>query len=202
MSENAVPANAGSGNNEEEFELLAAPPAAADLSGELKARAGAGISKVTLALLGTILAVGGFVGGIAVGKANGSSSSSSASKSTNAANPGPGGSTRSRGQFGQNGGRGTLTGTLQSVSGTTLTILDPTGKTVTVDTNDQTTVTIGKTGALSDLATGSQVTVLGTPESSGKITARSVLSGISGLGFGGGRGTRTPSPSSSATPTG
>lgn len=205
-------AGTGSGNssNNEGFELLSTAPSAPDISGQLKPRSGAGLPKVTLALVGTVLAVGGFVGGIAVGK----SSADSSSKNTNPAAAGAAG--RARGQFGtggqtggttggQNGGQngqfgrgGTVTGTVTAVNGTTMTITDAAGKTVTVDTDGQTTVTIGKTAALSDLTNGEQVTVIGTPDSSGKITARSVLSGISNFGFPGGRGNRTPSPGASS----
>ncbi|NUR57642.1 MAG: hypothetical protein HOV87_02880 [Catenulispora sp.] len=208
MSENQGDQGAGTGGSNGsadggEFELLSAPPTAPDISGQLKARpAGAGLPKVTLALIGVVLAVGGFVGGIAVGKSNADSKQTT---NTTAA----GGSTRTRGGFGggQNGGTGqngqfgrggTVTGTVTAVNGTTLTVTDSSGKQVTVDTNGQTTVTIGKTGALSDLANGSTVTVVGTPDSSGKITARTVLSGISNFGFPGGRGNRTPSPSASS----
>ena len=52
--------------------------------------------------------------------------------------------------------------------------------------------------SVSDLTTGSQVTVLGTPDSSGNITARSVVSGLSGFGFGGRGGNRTPGAASSS----
>ncbi|GAA1951205.1 DUF5666 domain-containing protein [Catenulispora subtropica] len=207
MSENEGAKPAGTGNNEE-FELLSSAPSAPDISGQLKPRGGAGLPKVTLALAGTVLAVGGFVGGIAVGKSNADSSG----KSTNPAAAGT--TARARGQFGANGGQtggaaggqngqfgrgGTVVGTVTAVDGSTLTVTDSTGKQVTVDTNGQTTVTIGKTGTVSDLANGSQVTVIGTPDGSGKITARSVLSGITNFGgFGGGRGSRTPAPNASS----
>lgn len=188
----------------EEFELLSAPPTAPDISGQLKARGGAGLPKVTLALIGVVLAVGGFVGGIAVGKSNADSG-----KTTNTANPAGAGRTRGGFTGGQNGGTGgqngqfgrggTVVGTVTAVNGSTLTVTDNTGKQVTVDTTGQTTITIGKTGALSDLTTGSPVTVIGTPDGSGTITARSVLSGITNFGFPGGRGNRSPAPSASSS---
>lgn len=194
MSEN--PGGQAAGTNEE-FELLSTAPSAPDISGQLKpARngGGAGLPKVTLGLIGAVLLAGGFVGGIAVGKHNSSSTSSNAS---------PGGGTRTRGGYpgygGANGGtgggtgnRGGVTGTVTAVNGSTITVTDRTGKSVTVDTSPQTTVTIGKSGAVSDLTTGSQVTVIGTTDSSGTVTARSVVSGITGLGFGGRGGNRTP----------
>ncbi|NUR59536.1 MAG: hypothetical protein HOV87_12845 [Catenulispora sp.] len=209
MSENQSehqPENRAGTPDNGEFELLSAPPTAPDISGQLKARSGGGLPKVTLALIGVVLAVGGFVGGIAVGKSNADSK-----KSANTTNAGSTG--RSRGGFtgGQNGGAGTtggqngqfgrggtVTGTVTAVNGSTLTVTDNTGKQVTVDTTGQTTITIGKTGALSDLANGAQVTVIGTPDGSGTITARSVLSGIPNFGFPGGRGNRTPSSSASS----
>ena len=215
MSENQSGQNSQNGQNgpstggtsdDSEFELLSAPPTAPDISGQLAARPAAGLPKVTLALIGVVLAVGGFVGGIAVGK-----SSADSKSTTNTA--APGGTTRTRGGFtgGQNGGQsggtaggqftrgGTVTGTVTAVNGSTLTVTDTTGKQVTVDTTGQTTVTIGKTGALSDLANGAEVTVIGTPDGSGKITARSVLSGISNFGFPGGRGNRAPSSAASSS---
>lgn len=210
--ENSGGQGAGSNaDNNAEFELLSTAPSAADISGQLKpARAGGGgIPKVTLGLIGAVLLAGGFVGGIAVGKHNSSSSTSSST----AAN-----GTRARGGYGgnfggaggtggANGGAaggtgaargGAVTGTVTAVNGTTITITDSTGKTVTVDTSPQTTVTIGKSGAVSDLATGSQVTVIGTPDGSGTITARSVVSGITGFGFGGRGGNRTPGSTASS----
>lgn len=206
MSENPGSQPAANSDNNAEFDLLSQAPSAPDISGQLKpARTGGGgIPKVTLGLIGAVLLAGGFVGGIAVGK---HSSSSSSAKTNTAA-----GTNRARGGFsggyggfgggtgGATGGTGgtggtrggAVTGTVSAVSGTTITITDSTGKSVTVDTSPQTTVTIGKTGTVADLTTGSQVTVLGTPDSSGTITARSVVSGITGFGFGGRGGNRTP----------
>jgi len=193
-------------NNNAEFELLSQAPSAPDISGQLKpARSGGGggIPKVTLGLIGAVLLAGGFVGGIAVGKHN--SSSTSTSNTAAGANRARGSYTGGFGTGGATGGTGgtggtgtggarggAVTGTVSAVSGTTITITDSTGKSVTVNTSPQTTVTIGKTGTVADLTTGSQVTVLGTPDSSGNITARSVVSGITGLGFGGRGGNRTP----------
>jgi ABC-type Fe3+-hydroxamate transport system substrate-binding protein len=219
MSENPENKVGPAADNSEEFELLSTPPPAPDISGQLKpARSGggAGLPKVTLGLIGAVLLAGGFVGGIAVGKHNSSSSSSKT-----AATPGGGTRSRGGfgggygGGFGGGTGGGTagttggatgganggatggarggaVTGTVSAVNGSTITVTDSTGKTVTVTTSPQTTVTIGKTGAVSDLATGSQVTVLGTPDSSGNITARSVVSGLTGFGFGGRGGNGTP----------
>jgi hypothetical protein len=181
----------------DEFELLSTPPTAPDISGDLKARKGAGPSLVTLSLVGVVLAVGGFVGGVAGGQSHASSSSTSAAGAPS--------STRSRGQFGgQNGAAGaraggTVTGTVQKIDGSTITVVDATGKVTTVDTSDQTTVTVGKPGTVADLATGAQITVIGTPGSNGVITARSVLSGVSLTGLGGNRAPRTPTPSASPT---
>ena len=193
-------------NNNAEFELLSQAPSAPDISGQLKpARSGGGggIPKVTLGLIGAVLLAGGFVGGIAVGKHNSSSSSTNTAAGANRTRTGgygggfgTGGATGGTGGTGGTGTGGTrggaVTGTVSAVSGTTITITDSTGKSVTVNTSPQTTVTIGKTGTVADLTTGSQVTVLGTPDSSGNITARSVVSGITGLGFGGRGGNRTP----------
>jgi ABC-type Fe3+-hydroxamate transport system substrate-binding protein len=208
MSENT---GGQAANNNEEFELLSTAPSSPDISGQLKpARGGGGLPKVTLGLIGAVLLAGGFVGGIAVGKHNSSSTSSSTAT--------PGSGQRSRGGFGGGngganggangggfgGGRGGVSGTVTAVNGSTITVTDSTGKSVTVDTSPQTTVTIGKTGAVSDLTAGQQVTVIGTTDSGGTVTARSVVSGFTGLGFGRGGGNRTPSgaPSSSGASNG
>jgi hypothetical protein len=199
----------GESPNPSEFELLNSPPTAPDISGELKPKKGNGLGTPVLSLIGVVLLVGGFVGGIAVGK------NSSSGKTTPAA---AAGANRSRGGFGgypggasggaaggANGGGGfarggTVVGTVESVNGNTITIKDNTGKTTTVTVDGTTTITIGKTGGVSDLPAGTEVTVLGTPDSSGGVTARSILSGITG-GFGGfgGRGAR---PSTAPTDNG
>lgn len=201
----STPKNTGGESpNPSEFELLNSPPTAPDISGELKAKKGGGLGTPTLSLIGVVLLVGGFVGGIAVGKSSSSSSKTgtSAAAGTNRTRgggfggyPGATGGTGG-GTGGATGGggfsrAGLVSGTVESVNGDTLTIKDSTGKTVTVTTDGTTTITIGKTGALTDLPAGSQVTVQGTPDASGNITARTILSGITG-GFGGfgGRGAR------------
>ena len=192
MSEPTTPDPA---NESAEFELLSTPPTAPDISGDLAARKNAGPSLVTLSLIGVALAVGGFAGGVAVGKSHAKTTTTAVASAPNA--------TRARGQFGgqfgQNGGRGgTVTGTVQKVDGNTITVVDATGKVTTVDTGDQTTVTVGKPGTVADLVTGAQVTVIGTPGVNGTITARTVLSGVSLGGFGGNRPGRTPSATPSA----
>lgn len=191
MTQPTTPDPSGTPGNPAEFELLAAPPGSPDLSAELKARKGSGPSTVTLSLIGVVLLVGGFVGGIAVGKHSSSSTTSAAGSPT---------AQRSRGGFtgGQNGGPsgarggfgGGVTGTVQKVDGDTITIVDANGKVTTVTTTTQTTVTIGKTATVTDLAPGTQITVIGTTGSDGTVTARSVLSGISLNVLGGARGNR------------
>jgi hypothetical protein len=200
MSQPTAPEPARDGSDE--FELLSTPPTSADISGELKARKSTGTPLVTLSLVGVVLAVGGFIGGVAVGKSHASASKSSAAA-------GAPSSTRSRGQFGgQNGGQsgapagtrgGTVTGTVQKIDGTTITVVDATGKVTKVTTSDQTTITVGKPGTVADLSTGAQVTVVGTPGSDGVVTARSVLSGVSLGGLGGARTGRTPGATPSPT---
>ena len=67
-------------------------------------------------------------------------------------------------------GRGTL-GTLKSVNGNTLTLTTMQGSDVTVDVNDSTSIQKTIAGTISDLQQGESVTVMGTQDASGNITA-------------------------------
>jgi hypothetical protein len=143
------------------------------------------------------LVVGGFLGGVQVEKHYGST----ATATNAAARRGGTGFTRGEGfgggGFGFGGGTGTgaagggassaptapagaagantTTGTVKLVDGTTLYVQLASSDIVTVDTNAATKVLIGKaTGKLSSLTTGEKVTVTGSADSAGTVTAKTV----------------------------
>ena len=125
----------------------------------------------------------------------------------------PAGSTGARGgRIG--GGNGFVGGTIMSKDDTGITIKLATPPGATADNtnnagskivfiNDKTQVGKFSTGSAADLVVGDTVTVTGTPNTDGSVTAQMVQirpAGMTGGGFGGGRGqgggqgTGTPNP--------
>jgi hypothetical protein len=80
-------------------------------------------------------------------------------------------------------------GTVKSIAGTTLTVTQADGTAKTVNTNGSTAVSVLKAVSISDLTTGQAVTVRGTTNSDGTVTASNVVEGLGGFGrgFGGGQ---------------
>ncbi len=160
------------------------------------------------------LAGGGFAAGVTVGRATGPEASPSASPSAAAGG-------RVTGRLGQ-GGAGALGG--QAVNGRILSVNDgsitievrqpgaqgasPTvsSQIVLVGSSTRIVKTVETDIKLGDLKPNDQVTVLGTTDASGNVSATAIVAGgnaLQGLlgGQGGSRGTRIPaSPSPSARP--
>jgi ABC-type Fe3+-hydroxamate transport system substrate-binding protein len=115
-----------------------------------------------------------------------------ASPSTGAgAGAGAGGAGAGGGGF---GGRGTI-GTVSSLNGSTLTLKDAQGNSVTVNLQPTTTVTKTVAGSTGDLTQGVTVTVAGQRTADGTVTATSVTIVPAGTALGGGRGAPAASPS-------
>jgi len=130
--------------------------------------AGSGINKGTLALAGLVLVGGGFLGGYLVGGQGAGGQE------------GPGGMVM-RGE-GPGGGPGitpaNLTmGTIQSISGNTITVKTESGDTVKVAISDGTSVEINKEGSVKDLTKGDNVVVNGQRDGD-TIDAEDVHSGM------------------------
>ena len=143
---------------------------------------------------GIVLAVVGFGAGYAVANAT---SSPSTATGGGGQGFGPGASGRPRGGFG-----GTTTGTVGSISADQMTIATGSGGSKIVLLTPTTTVTevTSATKAVTDIASGTNVTVIGTANPDGSVTATSVVIGDLG-GFGrGGRGGDNGSPSPSTAP--
>ena len=130
--------------------------------------AGPGINKGTLALASVVLAGGGFLGGYLAG-------------GQGAGGPeGPGGMVM-RGE-GPGGGPGIMPanltmGTIQSISGNTITIKTESGDTVKAKISDGTIVEVTKDGSIKDLTKGDNVVVNGQRDGD-TIDAEDVHSGM------------------------
>ncbi|MGW5349442.1 hypothetical protein ACWERV_02840 [Streptomyces sp. NPDC004031] len=193
-------------------DILAEQPDARDISAELAAPPRRALPWLTLALSACIVAAGAFIGGVYVEKhhAKGSSSGNPFAAAGNArsgagATAGTGGRGFGFGGTGTSAGTGTGTGqgagggltfgTVKLVDGDTIYLTDAQGNTVKVTTSGSTKVTESKEGKVSDLKAGQTVTVRGTTDSSGNLSATTVTEGATlptgfggGFGFGGGGG--------------
>lgn len=166
------------------LDTLDADPFDDDLGAELAKRAPRGApTRATLALGGAVLVVAGFLGGVVVQKNYGATPAASSPagglgnfaggfagrgnpSASAAAGTGGGGG-------GQRGGNAT-TGTVKFVDGTTLYLTTADGETITVKTSGTTTVRTQQTTALTDLPVGATVTIQGTTDANGVVTATQV----------------------------
>lgn len=134
---------------------------------------GLGVTKATLILGGALLAGAGFLGGYLVGDHSlGSDSPGDFSMRGNGPGGGPGG-----GGPGMTRPANLTIGTIESISGTTLTVKTDSGDTVKVKIGDATTVRINKEGSAADLTKGDNVVVDGQRDGD-TVTADNVSSGM------------------------
>jgi hypothetical protein len=176
-------------------DILAEPPDARDIAGELAAPPRRKLPWLTLALCGGVVAALAFAGGALVEKNNVQNNASSAANAFAslrggagaAGGAGAGGATRTGGGTGTGtGGAGApTTGTVKLVDGTTVYLTDSSGNVVKVTTGKSTKVNVTKTGKVSDLQPGQSVTVLGSTDKSGDLAATTVTEGGSPFGGGG-----------------
>jgi hypothetical protein len=126
-------------------------------------------------VLATVAALAiGLFGGILIG--HGTASTPAQGDRARVAGAAPGGI---------GGPSGDLTaGTITGIDGDRITLKLADGSSVTVTSNSDTTVTTSKKSSVSDLAKGDAVTVSGTKESDGTVSATSVREGESGFGGG------------------
>lgn len=125
-------------------------------------------TRITAALGGLLMVVGGFAGGIEVEKQWGASSTTATGPAGGFTGGFPGG--------GQPGGTATTgtTGTVQKVDGTTIYVQTADGTVVTVKTDSGTAVSTATDGQLADVKAGQSVTVQGATGTDGSVTATSV----------------------------
>jgi Cu/Ag efflux protein CusF len=144
-----------------------------DLEERVAALAPRPVTRTTLALVGLVVLVAGFLGGVLVQKSFGRTTGS-----TNATTnfPGAGAFTGQNSQ-GRTAAQNITTGTVKLVDGTTVYITLSNGDIVTVRTSNRTTVAARQTVTLKDLKVGQAVSVEGSAGTDGTITATSVTAG-------------------------
>jgi hypothetical protein len=157
-----------------------------DLREELAVQPRAGLSKLTLALAAGVVLVAGIIIGIQAGKLSGGSAGTAAALQQRPAGvqQAPPGYGARQGGFAQRMGGGGTIGTVKKVEGGKIYVKTMDGATVTVTTDEQTTVQIAKPGKVSDLQKGSTITVRGRQGDDGSLTAASITQG--GQAFQGG----------------
>jgi hypothetical protein len=157
---------------------LAVDPFDDDLADQLAAMAPRRMtSRTTLALGGLVLVVAGFIGGVLVQRG------AAPATPAGAVNGGQGfggaglGGANGAGQGGAGtgtGARAAATGTIKLVDGSTIYLTTSTGEIVTVKTSTGTTVRLEQAGSVKELPAGATVTVTGTTDAEGIVTATQV----------------------------
>ena len=168
------------------------------------------LSPVPLAMLGILLILCGFIGGVLVEKGQTSSSSSTGAgaglASRFAALRGGGtGATGSSGTSAFAPGAGATAGSVSFLSGSTLYVTTSEGNTVKVNTSAGTTVTKTVKAEVKGIHPGETVTVTGPTGASGAVTAESIRVGAGGGGLAalfGGAGSSPRGGSSSSSKSG
>ena len=171
-------------------DILAEPPDARDIAAELAAPPRRKMPWLTLLLAGGVIAAGSFAGGALVEKNNGSSSGAGGAAAAFAKlRSGSGsGSTGGFGGFSRGGsgtgtgtgtgaGGGATSGTIKLIDGNTIYVTNSSGNIVKITAGSSTSVSIASNGTVSQLQPGQTVTVRGTTDSSGNVTATSVTEG-------------------------
>jgi hypothetical protein len=166
-------------------QVLAQPVVIGDLNAELKQNK-RGVNKVTLGLIGAVLLVASFFGGIATHAALAKPATQNPAASGNrpfgnGQFPGGNGTGRNgtgngTGANGNGGFRGTA-GTIDHVDGTDVYVKTQDGRTVKVTTTDSTQVRITQQGKVTDLKQGQTVIVQGTTGTDGSVSAQAITEG-------------------------
>ena len=147
----------------------------------------------TVLLLAILIAAGGLWGGAALQRSHGSTATSSAASPFAALRGGGANDLSGLGGTGALGGA--TTGTVTSVSGSTLYVTNSSGNLVKVTVGPSATVSRNAKSSLGALQVGDTVVVQGSKASDGSVSATSVsstaagiTSGFPGFGAGGGAG--------------
>jgi hypothetical protein len=120
--------------------------------------------KIIWAVVGVIVLVGVFFGGVSYGKGQTASSASTSGAAAYA-----GARTRGAGGFG-----GATVGQIISEDSTSITVAIPSGGSKIVFLDSTTPITKQASGKISDLTIGTNVSVLGTANTDGSVSAQSI----------------------------
>ncbi|MGW3622208.1 DUF5666 domain-containing protein [Streptomyces sp. NPDC000880] len=180
---------------EQPEDVLADPPDMRDISAELNAPPRRKLPWPALLLSSAVIAALAFTGGVLVEKGQSSGSSGPGGAPAGGAAGGRPGGAQGGGAGGQAsgagsasaGGSGMTVGTVKVIDGSTIYVSDPQGAIIKVTTGESTQVSRSASGKVSDLKPGQTVTVRGSQNSSGDITATTVTEG-GAMGGGGGGG--------------
>jgi hypothetical protein len=167
--------------------MIQQPTAPDGLAGELLARRRKRLPMLTLVLIVLAAAAAAFIGGIEANKHWGKSSTSSSGipSAAAAAFAGRGfpGATSSRaggGGFPGFGSANATTGTVTLIKGTTLYVTNAAGNTVLVKTSARSRVSKSVSGSVKTIHPGDSVTVTGSQNKDGSVSARQVTVGGGG----------------------
>jgi hypothetical protein len=154
------------------------------LAGELLARRRKRLPLLTLALIVLAAAAAAFIGGIEAqkhwGKSNSSSSglpSAAAAAFASRGFPSGTSSAAGAGAFPGFGGANATTGTVTLIKGATLYVTNAAGNTVLVKTSARSRVSKSVSGSVKTIHPGDSVTVTGSQNKDGSISARQVTIG-------------------------
>jgi Cu/Ag efflux protein CusF len=145
-----------------------------DLTERVTALAPRPVTRTTLALVGLVVLVSGFVAGILVQQSYGQPAPTAAANNFPANLPAGGAFPGQAGQGRGNQSASATTGTVKLVDGTTVYLTLANGDVATVRTSDTTAVAVRQSAALKDLKVGQTVTVQGAAGTDGIISATSV----------------------------
>jgi hypothetical protein len=206
MSESSETEESGNGQDADGLlDVLSRPLDNGDgLTAALTRRPRAKLPSLTVVLVVVVVASAGFIGGIMVGKHYGSSGSGSlasrfgafaAAGASPSASTGSGSRTGFGGAGGGFGGAGgaaggsaggnATVGTIKLIDGSTVYVQTSAGDIVQVATSSGTKVTVSSTVPVKDLQPGETVTVQGSKNSSGGVSATSISQTSLGAGLGG-----------------
>jgi hypothetical protein len=152
------------------------------LAAELLARRRKRLPMLTLALIVLAAAAAAFIGGIEAQKHWGKSTTSSnglpaAAAAAFAGRGLPGGTSSGAGAFPGFGGANATTGTVTLIKGATLYVTNTAGNTVLVKTSPRSRVSKSVSGSVKTIHPGDSVTVTGSQNKDGSISARQVTIG-------------------------
>jgi hypothetical protein len=158
----------------EPYDELSEPSGNDDIFEELaKAQPRHWRTRTTATLAMLVLLVGGFLAGSQVEKHWGASATTAAGPNV-ATFPRPNFSGNPQGASAGPAASGAITGTVKLVDGDTVYITTSDGQTIVVKTSASTVVRTTKGGSLSDLTSGSTVSIEGQTGSDGSVTATTI----------------------------